>query len=175
KEVFCVSDLKPIVRIPKEASKVREGRGFSLGELKEANITLQDAKKIGLRVDVRRRSVHKENVESLKSFMKELQKAKKKAEKVAKKVEKKKEEVAEERRDKVKEAPGEMVPKEGAPLTTLKGLGPKTAEKLKEVGIESVEELAEEDAELLSEATGISVQKLSSWINEAKQLVKEKK
>lgn len=182
REVFRVSDLKPMVRIPGGASGVREGRGFSLGELKEANVTLHDAKRIGLRVDMRRRSVHKENVESLKSFIKELQKAGKAAEKAEKK--KKVEEAAEEEREKVKgkkvkEEPSEMVPEEapeeGTPLTTLKGLGPKTAEKLKEVGIESVEELAEEDAEILSEATGISVQKLSSWINDAKELVKEKK
>jgi len=166
-----VSDLKPIVRVPKSL-KTRVGRGFSLGELKEANITLHDAKRIGLRVDLRRRSAHKENVESLKSFLKEFQKAEKK------KVKEEREATAkekEESKEAIKEAPSEAISVERTPLTVLKGLGPKTEAKLKEVGVESVEELAEEDAEVLSEATGISVQKLSSWISEAKLLLKEKK
>ncbi|MEM3149237.1 MAG: helix-hairpin-helix domain-containing protein, partial [Candidatus Jordarchaeales archaeon] len=81
----------------------------------------------------------------------------------------------EESKEAIKEAPSEAISVERTPLTVLKGLGPKTEAKLKEVGVESVEELAEEDAEVLSEATGISVQKLSSWISEAKLLLKEKK
>jgi len=169
-----VSDVKPIVRIP-GTIKVRLGRGFSLGELKEANINLHDAKRIGLRVDLRRRSTHKENVESLRALLKELQKAeKKKGVKEDKKTAAKKEKESRVEETQ-KEISSEAILGGRTPLTTLKGLGPKTEAKLREVGVESVEELAEEDAELLSEATGIGVQKLSSWISEAKQLVKERR
>ncbi len=161
-EVFFVGDVKPIVRIPTSPNRVREGRGFSLGEIIEANLTLHDVKRIGLRVDLRRRSVHKENVEALKAMFGNLKKAEKKEAKVreAKKEKKVKE---------VEEGAGVKV---GTPLTVLKGLGSKTAEKLKEVGIESVEDLAEEDAEALSKATGISASKLASWIDEAKKMKK---
>lgn len=158
-----MDDVKPIVRIPGSSNRVREGRGFSLGELKEANLTLHDAKRIGLRVDLRRRSVHKENVEAIKAMLGDLKKAE------GKKREKVKVEAAEVEK-KVKEAERVASVEGGTPLTVLKGLGAKTAEKLKEVGIESVEDLAEEDAEALSKATGISVSKLASWIDEAKKI-----
>jgi len=48
--------------------KKRKGRGFSLAELKEAGISLQEAKKLRIYVDKRRKSVHEENVEYLKKL-----------------------------------------------------------------------------------------------------------
>ncbi|ARM74766.1 50S ribosomal protein L13e [Acidianus manzaensis] len=55
-----------------ERKQNRVGRGFSLGELKNAGITLQEAKKLGLRVDIRRKSIHQENVDSLKKYKESL-------------------------------------------------------------------------------------------------------
>ncbi len=46
--------------------RMRPGRGFSLGELKEAGLSLRDAKKLGIYVDRRRKTVHPWNVEALK-------------------------------------------------------------------------------------------------------------
>jgi len=64
---------KPIVKIPKAGYGFREGRGFSIGELKEAGLSVGKARALGLYVDVRRRSVRKDNVEALKSFLKEVE------------------------------------------------------------------------------------------------------
>ncbi len=64
---------KPVVKIPKAGYGFREGRGFSIGELKEAGLSIGKARALGLYVDVRRRSVRKDNVEVLKRFLKEVE------------------------------------------------------------------------------------------------------
>lgn len=43
----------------------RKGRGFSLGELNEAGVSLEEARRLGIYVDKRRSTVHPENVEVL--------------------------------------------------------------------------------------------------------------
>ncbi len=48
--------------------KFRRGRGFSLAELKAAGIELWQAKKKGVRIDKRRKSEHKENVDLLRKL-----------------------------------------------------------------------------------------------------------
>ena len=48
--------------------KLREGKGFSAGELRAAGLTLKEAEGLGLRVDRRRRSVHSWNVEVLRKL-----------------------------------------------------------------------------------------------------------
>ena len=50
----------------------RKGRGFSLGELKEAGLTPSMAKKLGIYVDKRRKTVHPWNVEALKEYLKRV-------------------------------------------------------------------------------------------------------
>ena len=54
---------------------VREGRGFSLGELKEAGLTPEKARKLGLYVDKRRKTVHEWNVKALREFIEKLRQA----------------------------------------------------------------------------------------------------
>lgn len=54
---------------------VRIGRGFSLGELKEVGLSVKEAMKLGIYVDRRRKSVHKENIDILKEFLKEIKKS----------------------------------------------------------------------------------------------------
>jgi len=58
--------LKPLVRRPER--KVRCGRGFSINELKEARVTLEQARKLKIRIDRRRSSNLPENVARLKEF-----------------------------------------------------------------------------------------------------------
>ncbi len=56
----------PMVKSPENA-KWRPGRGFSKGELKEAGLTTSEARRMGLPVDVRRKSIHAENVKVLRA------------------------------------------------------------------------------------------------------------
>ncbi len=47
----------------------RQARGFSLGELKEAGLTVDQARRLGLAVDLRRKSRHEENVKRLRDIL----------------------------------------------------------------------------------------------------------
>lgn len=70
--------LRPAVRAPtvRYNRKIRQGRGFSLGELKEAGIGRKEARTIGITVDHRRRNLSEEgkklNVERLKAYQTRL-------------------------------------------------------------------------------------------------------
>lgn len=59
--------VKPTVF--KKDGKQRLGRGFSREELKKAGISVSDALKLGVPVDLRRRTVHEENVATVKEFL----------------------------------------------------------------------------------------------------------
>lgn len=51
---------------------VRTGRGFSVGEIEAAGIDAALAKQLSIPIDGRRKSVHEENVESLKRFLTQI-------------------------------------------------------------------------------------------------------
>lgn len=63
--------ISPIV---KRGSKVRTGRGFSLGELKEASLNVGEARHLGIPVDQRRSTSYDENIEGLKEWVNEARK-----------------------------------------------------------------------------------------------------
>ena len=65
-----MEELKPIVKSPTKR-RSREGRGFSLGELKAVGLSFKKAKKLGIPIDTRRRSAHEENVEKLRKLLSE--------------------------------------------------------------------------------------------------------
>jgi large subunit ribosomal protein L13e len=67
--------IKPIVF--KRNGKQRYGKGFSREELKKAGLSLREALKLGVPVDSRRKTVHKENVNAVKRFLKSKKKASK--------------------------------------------------------------------------------------------------
>jgi len=62
-----MASMKPFVF--KKGGKQRLGKGFSLGELKKVKLSLKQALKLGIPVDSRRRTVHEDNVKSLKEFL----------------------------------------------------------------------------------------------------------
>lgn len=67
-----VESLRPIVRCPSQRynMKLREGRGFSLAELKAAKISPRYARTIGIAVDPRR---HNKSMESIKTNVARLE------------------------------------------------------------------------------------------------------
>ena len=71
---------RPLVKTPrlisrgKTTPKWREGRGFSILELKEVGLTIDKARRLGLYVDVRRKSKHEVNVKLLREFLESLRK-----------------------------------------------------------------------------------------------------
>ncbi|MCL2358868.1 MAG: ribosomal protein L13e [Nitrososphaerota archaeon] len=54
----------------KPNGKQKQGRGFSINELKAAGVSKQQAKKAGLPVDVRRKSQHDQNIQAIKAHTK---------------------------------------------------------------------------------------------------------
>jgi len=65
--------LKAIV---KRKRRIRVGKGFSRDELKAVGLSVKQALKMGIPVDVRRSTMHEENVGALKSFLAETMKGK---------------------------------------------------------------------------------------------------
>jgi large subunit ribosomal protein L13e len=63
---------EPTVKSPKDA-KPRRGRGFSIEETIQSGLTVDDARKMGLFVDIRRKTTYPENVEALKQYQKDLE------------------------------------------------------------------------------------------------------
>ena len=64
-------------KVMRKAGKQRVGRGFSRGELREAGSSLKEAVRLGLPVDDRRKTVHQENIECVKTCLSERKPASK--------------------------------------------------------------------------------------------------
>ncbi len=60
-------DIKVV--ITKHNKKHNLGKGFSPTELKNAGVNRQQARKIGLPVDIKRKSAHEENVACIKELV----------------------------------------------------------------------------------------------------------
>jgi large subunit ribosomal protein L13e len=54
----------------KQNGKQKQGKGFSINELKAAGVSKQQATQAGLPVDVRRKSSHDDNVATIKAHTK---------------------------------------------------------------------------------------------------------
>jgi ribosomal protein L13E len=52
----------------KKNGKPRKGKGFSREELREAGLSPREALKSGIPIDIRRRTIHKENAKAVKSY-----------------------------------------------------------------------------------------------------------
>ncbi len=62
-------ETKPVVYAPTRKKQIREGRGFSLEEIKRAGLTLHEAKLLEIPIDKRRHTTHPKNVETLKEHL----------------------------------------------------------------------------------------------------------
>ncbi len=56
-------------KIIREQGKQRDGRGFSRMELKKSGLNLQEAVRMKLSLDQRRKTAHEHNIEAIKAFV----------------------------------------------------------------------------------------------------------
>lgn len=136
----------PIVKSPSWKHGTRRGKGFSIGEIKAAEIDIGMAVKLGIPIDKRRKTVYAENVETLKNyyrkFTKELEVTS--LPKVDKKV--------------IEE------------LTKVSGINIHVARILvKKASMSSIEDLVNSDIDELSKKTGYSKNRIKRWISAARR------
>jgi len=67
--------IKPIIF--KKGGKKRCGKGFSREELKKVGLSRREAVKLSIPIDSRRKTIHDENVTTIKRFLKSEKKASK--------------------------------------------------------------------------------------------------
>ena len=65
--------IKPFITC--QTGKRRLGKGFSPDEIKEAGITVKEAREIGMPVDFKRKTSHEENIKNLKVHAEKAQAA----------------------------------------------------------------------------------------------------
>jgi predicted flap endonuclease-1-like 5' DNA nuclease len=186
---------------PAKDAHVRQGKGFSLLEIKDAGKTVALLRELNINIDFFRKSKHEANVEILKKIQSVSKKKKQKKpyefkekkrtpfkpmeEKVKKKPAKPKK-VAQQpkavkktpplKKEKVKKVAkptkAELKAADTTKLTSLSGLGPTTAKKFEDLGVSCVEDLVKEDpSELASLIKGVSEDRIINWINECKELL----
>ncbi len=139
---------EPVVRSP-STGRFRKGRGFSRDELAQAGLSVTDARRIGLMVDLRRMTSYAENVESIKSYIEGLQ-----------------EEIdALSRTDSLTEA--DLDQSAIAELTSISAVKADDAQLLVRAGIRSLSELAYCDITKISKKTGIEEARLKEMAKAA--------
>ncbi len=132
--------------VVKRKSKTRKGKGFSRDELREVGVSTTEALKLGISIDRRRSTKHESNVTTLKAYTKALKRG----------------------------PAGTDEPTRIFELKEVKGIGPITADKLKEAGISNANELAIANPEEVAEAIGCSEERAANFIDDAQSLVTER-
>jgi ribosomal protein L13E len=64
-------------KVIKTGGRQRFGRGFGREGLKKVGLTPKEARRLGIPVDVRRRTAHEENVKAVKAMLENLKKTSK--------------------------------------------------------------------------------------------------
>lgn len=59
----------PVAMVKSPKGELRPGRGFSTGEVKAVNLTIDDARLLGIPVDVRRKTTWDWNIKALKDYL----------------------------------------------------------------------------------------------------------
>lgn len=70
-----------VFRFKKSRQVKAKGKGFSIMELNKAGVSIEIARKYGLRIDSRRKTVHQENIEKLKKWISKFIKKKEETQK----------------------------------------------------------------------------------------------
>jgi large subunit ribosomal protein L13e len=73
--------MKIYAIIKKKNGKTRKGRGFSREELKKVGINYKTALRLGISVDLRRKTLHEENISILQQVLAEKEGNRKKPQK----------------------------------------------------------------------------------------------
>ena len=143
---------EPSVKSPK-TSRPRRGRGFSREETHQAGLTIEDARKMGLIVDLRRKSTYHENVEALKQYIKDLEEI-----------------IAALEKDEGVTVTASKVPKAEeaiAELSSLRAVKVSEAPLLVEAGIKSMSDLAYCDIPKVAKKTGIDETRITAMVKAA--------
>ena len=138
---------EPTVKCPKDA-KPRRGRGFSREETSQAGLTIDNARKMGLIVDLRRKTVYPENIEALKQYTKDL-------EEIIAALAKEEVVVAASTDDAVAE------------LSSLRAVKVSEAPLLADAGIKSFSDLAYCDIPKIAKKTGIDEERITAMVKAA--------
>jgi len=142
---------EPTVRTPKNA-RPRRGRGFSKDEIEQAGLNIEDARKMGLMVDLRRRTVYPENIEALKQYMKDLEELI----------------VALAEEETPTKTSVEVIPSDAiAELSSLRAVKKEEAELLIAAGITSISDLAYCEIDKVSKKTGIDEERITTMVKAA--------
>ncbi|MBD3406656.1 MAG: hypothetical protein GF411_11125 [Candidatus Lokiarchaeota archaeon] len=133
-----------VVRSPKD-KRPRRGRGFSHEEISKADLTVDEARRMGLIVDLRRKTAYDENIEILKQYVKDIEEFVGVLEETTVTVDKKA----------IKE------------LTSIKALEEEEAILLIDAGIKSLEDLAYCEIPKVSNKTGIDEERITELVKAA--------
>ena len=139
-------DAKPVVKSPKDFPP-RKGRGFTRSELKSAELSVKEARDMGLMVDLRRKTLHEENVEILKKYVADMEKFVEAL-------------MAEED---AKPDVSDMI----AELSSLRAVKKSEAELLVGAGIKSIEDLAYCELDKVANKTGIPDERITAMVTAA--------
>ena len=140
---------EPKVRSPQDG-RPKRGRGFSSGETAQVGLTIDEARRLGLIVDLRRKTVHPENIDALKQYMKDLE------ELVASLA--------------AEEAPKPVKAKAAAPaddLGSLRAIKKDEVPLLVKAGIKTFEDLAYCDITKVAKKTGIDEDRITAMVKAA--------
>ena len=156
--------FRPEIHAP-QTGETRQGRGFSLPELKEAGIGIADARWMAIPIDSRRKTQHPENVKLLQDFVKRIKKLEK-SKKPAK---------TEPKAKKAKPAKAKPKPEPiETDLTNLSGITKKLAETLVDAGVKNIHDLATISPRRLARTTDLKRNRAEKLIDTAKRYEREK-
>lgn len=134
------------VKSPKDMHP-RKGRGFSRKEIQEANLSIGEARRFGLIVDLRRKTIHEDNVEVLKAYAEEMKQLL--------------------TVEAVKPAQSDKKESMIAELSTLKSVTKAQAKLLIDARISSVEDLAYCEIDTVARKTGLDEDQITKMVKEA--------